>query len=159
MKNGQKIPVYQTWLPGAITALKWAFFLIIKRGKATRCLTYTRRDNATRLFKLKEKKSTQMQIKLPSNAFIADYIGISNRVVATSSAALQGLGVITEEDKTIVLEKMEIRRTRSANRSDLFKGRRCNQVTKNRRLFFNWRKDKKIVQEKEGSKLYKKLVQ
>ncbi|KAF8764953.1 hypothetical protein HNY73_022976 [Argiope bruennichi] len=46
--------------------------------------------------------------------FIADRIGISDKAVA--SAALQDLGVITEEDKTYVIDRMKIRRATSTNR-------------------------------------------
>lgn len=61
--------------------------------------------------KLNEKKSTQMRIKLPSVASIADRVGISDKAAAAiASAALQDLGVITEEDKTNIIDRMKIRR-------------------------------------------------
>jgi hypothetical protein len=109
--------------------------------------------------KLKEEKSTQMRIKLASVASIADRIGISDRAAAAiASAALQDLGVITEDDKTNVIDRMKIRRARSKNRRDLINDSRYNQITENRGLFFDGRKDKTIVQEKKGTKLYKKVI-
>lgn len=92
--------------------------------------------------KLKEDKSSQMRIKLPSVASIADRIGISDRAAAAiASAALQDLGVITEEDKTNAIDRMKIRRARSTNRRDLINDSRYNQIIENRGLFFDGRKD------------------
>ena len=54
-----------------------------------------------------------MCIKMPSVTSIADCIGISDRAAAVIvSAALQDFGIITEEDKTNLIDKMKIRRAR-----------------------------------------------
>ena len=100
-----------------------------------------------------------MPIKLLSNACNAECIGITHTaVVAIASSALQDLDVITEVEKTIVLDRMKFRRTRSTYRRDLIKGSRYNQITKIRGLSFNGIKYKTIDQEKKGSKLYKKVI-
>ncbi|KAF8782613.1 hypothetical protein HNY73_012877 [Argiope bruennichi] len=105
------------------------------------------------------QKSIQMRIKLPSVVFISDRIGISDRAAAAiASAALQDLDVITEEDKTYVIDRMKIRKVRSTNRRVLIKDNLYTQIIENRGLFFNGRKDITIVQEKRGSKLYKKVI-
>ena len=50
-----------------------------------------------------------MPIKLLSNAFIAECIGISERAVASiASAALQDLSVITEDDKNLCIGQDKI---------------------------------------------------
>ncbi|KAF8774155.1 hypothetical protein HNY73_016737 [Argiope bruennichi] len=86
-------------------------------------------------------------------ASIADRIGISDRAAAAiACAALQDLGVITEEDKTNLIDRMKIRRARSANRKVLIKDNHYTQITENRGLFFDERKDIAIVQEKRGNK-------
>ena len=100
-----------------------------------------------------------MCIKIPSVASIADYIRISNRTAAAiASAALHDFGIITEEDKTSVIDRMKIRRARWTNWRELINDCRYNHITENRGLFFNGRKDKTIVQEKKGSKFYKKVT-
>ena len=48
--------------------------------------------------KLKDEKSSQMPIKIPSVTSIAGHIGISDRVVkAIANAALQDFGIITKD--------------------------------------------------------------
>ena len=50
---------------------------------------------------------------MPSVTSIADRIGISDRAAAViASAALQDFGIITEEDKTNLTDRMKIRRAR-----------------------------------------------
>ncbi|KAF8785185.1 hypothetical protein HNY73_010759 [Argiope bruennichi] len=105
--------------------------------------------------------ATRIGKTLPSNLLtaIADRIGIIDRAAASiASATLQDLGVITEEDKTYVIGRMKIRRTRSTNRRVLIKDNRYPQITENRGLFFDGRKDITIVKEKRSSKLYKKVI-
>ena len=54
-----------------------------------------------------------MCIKIPWITSIADRIGISDRAAAAiASAALYDFGIITEEDKTNLIDRMEIRRAR-----------------------------------------------
>ena len=54
-----------------------------------------------------------MCIKMPPITSIADCIGMSNRSAAVIvSAALQDFGIITEEDKTNLMDRMKIRRAR-----------------------------------------------
>ena len=61
--------------------------------------------NLTGPSKPKEEKSSQMYIKTPSVASIADLIKISNRTAAAIvNAALQDFGIINEEDKISVIE-------------------------------------------------------
>ena len=53
---------------------------------------------------------------------------------------------------------MKIRRARSTNRKDLINDSHYRPITENRGLFFDGRKDKTIVREKKGTKLYTKVV-
>ena len=63
--------------------------------------------------KLKEEKSSQICIKIPSVTSIADRVRISDRTAtAIVSATLQDYGIITEEDKTNVIHRMKIRRAK-----------------------------------------------
>ncbi|KAF8792591.1 Ammonium transporter Rh type B like protein [Argiope bruennichi] len=83
---------------------------------------------------------------------VRKFMGISDiAAAAIASAALQHLGIITEEDKTYVINRMKIRSARSTNRRVLIKDNRYTQITENRGLFFDGRKDITIVQEKRGS--------
>ena len=65
---------------------------------------------------------------------ISDRIGISDRT-AVASATLQDLGVITEEDKTYLIDKVRIRRARSTNQRNLIKDSRYNQIMKKEDFF------------------------
>ena len=77
---------------------------------------------------------------------------------AKASAVLQDFNIIPEEEKNNVIARMKIKRARSTNLRELINNSHYNQITENRRLFFDRRKDKTTVQEKKGSKFYKKNI-
>ncbi|KAF8776896.1 hypothetical protein HNY73_013834 [Argiope bruennichi] len=69
-------------------------------------------------------------------ASIADRIEILDKAAAAiASAALQDLGVITEEYKTYVIDRMKIRRARPTNRRVLITDNRYTQIIENRGLW------------------------
>lgn len=99
-----------------------------------------------------------MRVKLPTVASACDRTGVSDRAAAAiASAVLKDVGIITEDNKSKVIDRMKIRRERGKNRTnEILKS--FNQVGGNIGLFFDGRKDKTIAQEKKGNKFYKKTV-
>jgi len=95
-----------------------------------------------------------MRLKLPALAMACDRTGISNRSAATiASAILQDVGIISIDTKKNVIDRMKVRRARESKRLDL-------QKVKNKKilgLYFDGRKDKTMVNRKEGTKYYRQI--
>lgn len=102
---------------------------------------------------------TKNMLNLPTVAAICDRTGVSDRVAAAiASAVLKDVGIISEENKTKVIDRMKIRRARASNRKRAVAASVNNQVGANKGLFFDGRKDKTIAKEKKGNKFYKKTI-
>jgi len=94
---------------------------------------------------------------MPALARACDRHGISDRsAAAVASAVLEDLGLITASDSTNVIDQSKVRRERKKTRDELCSrepdsvGLRC--------LGFDGRKDKTIVNTKEGSKYYRRTI-
>ena len=100
-------------------------------------------------------KNSQMRLKLPALAMACDRTGISDRSAATiASAILQDVGIISVDTKKNVIDRMKVRREREKKRIDL-------QKVKNKKLlglYFDGRKDKTMVNHKEGTKYYRQII-
>lgn len=100
-------------------------------------------------------KISQMRLKLPALAMACDRTGISDRSAATiASAVLQDVGIISIDTKKNVIDRMKVRRERERKRLDL-------QKVKNKKilgLYFDGRKDKTMVNHKEGTKYYRQII-
>ena len=59
---------------------------------------------------------------------------------AIANAALHDFGIITEEDKTNVTDRTEIRRASSTNWREFINDSGYNEITENRGLFFHGRR-------------------
>lgn len=96
-----------------------------------------------------------MRVELPTVVSVCDWTGVSDRVAAAIASAAQNFGIITDDNKSMVIDKLKIRRERSKS---LTKGTaiNCSLVKKNTGLFFDGRKDNTIVQKKEGSSFTRK---
>ena len=105
----------------------------------------------------------QMRVKLPSLASICDRTGVSDRTAAAiASAVLEDIGLITPLDNSKVIDRMKVRRERKRNRERLIvKSRHETDELQNVRikgLYFDGRKNHTIVQEKKGTKYYRRTI-
>ena len=92
---------------------------------------------------------------LPTLARACNRHGVSDRCAAAlASAVLQDFGVITPTDKSKVIDKNRIRRERKKSAHLQF----CKQADDLCGLYFDDRKDKTLINTKEGSKHYRKTV-
>lgn len=90
----------------------------------------------------------QLHIKLLSIASVCDCTGISHRVAATTaSATLQNLCVIFNEDQSLVIDRMKIRREQSKNRKKVIEKSQC-RITGNKDLFLMAGKEKQLYKRK-----------
>lgn len=109
-------------------------------------------------FKKRKTHSIQMRTPLPNFAKVCDRTGISDRsAAAIASAVLEDVGLIKNEDKTKVIDRMKVRRQRKNLRSNLQKQSRSEPL-KIRGLYFDGRRDKTLIQEKKENKYYRKTI-
>lgn len=66
--------------------------------------------------------------------------------------------MISEANKTNVIDRMKIRRARASNRKKAVAASVNNEVGENKGLFFDGRKDKTIVKEKKGTNFTERLL-
>ncbi|KAF2886396.1 hypothetical protein ILUMI_19776 [Ignelater luminosus] len=74
---------------------------------------------------------------------------------AIASSVIQDLGMITEEDMSVVIDKSKIRREIQKARKILLE---VESVAVVKAIYFDGRKDNTIVQEKVGAKMYSRVV-
>jgi len=99
--------------------------------------------------------SSKMRLSLPTVARECDRHGVSDRCAASIiSAVLQDVGIINEQDSSMVVDKNKVRRERvkarrqlSSKRDSAFRG-----------LYFDGRKDRTLTQVKTGKKYYRRTV-
>jgi hypothetical protein len=104
-------------------------------------------------FEAELQKSQQMRLKLPTLARTSDRYGLSDRAsAAVATAVLQDIGLVTEEDKSHVIDRSKLRRERAKKRKYVVE-RNSNVLFG---LFFDGRKDKTLVSEKKGAKFYRR---
>ena len=93
-----------------------------------------------------ETAGGKMRIKLPALSETCDGYAISDRsAAAISSAVLQDIGVITNDDKASVIDRSKIRRQRLKKREEA----QSNIDNCVNGLFFDGRKDKTMTQVRE----------
>lgn len=98
-----------------------------------------------------------MTIKLPTLSMTLDRTGVSYRKGAMiANSVLQDLGIITEEDKSHVIDSAKLFRQRTRFHCALKEEMPLSSKIKG--LYFDGRKDDTIYQEKIGSKYYRKVV-
>ena len=94
-------------------------------------------------------------ICLTNVAMTCDRFGVSDRCAATLvSATLQDVGLVSEENMTMVVDRSKVRRERSKVRCRL--QMKCSSQLCG--LYFDGRKDKTRQQIKKGTKFYSKTV-
>lgn len=96
-----------------------------------------------------------MRLKLTSTALISDRFGVSDSATAAiASSVLHDLGMISEKDSSLVIDKSKIRREKQKTREAVVQ--EMHRLTVTKRIYFDGRKDNTIVQEKIGAKVYHK---
>uniref|UniRef100_A0A8D8THB2 Uncharacterized protein n=1 Tax=Cacopsylla melanoneura TaxID=428564 RepID=A0A8D8THB2_9HEMI len=90
-------------------------------------------------------------VTLPSLALVCDRTGVSDRAAAMiASSALKDFGVITHEEKSLVVDRNKVRRERQKMRNKSQDEVLSELVS----LYFDGRKDKTLVNEKKGDKYF-----
>jgi hypothetical protein len=85
-----------------------------------------------------------------------DRYAVSDRAAAAiASAVLEDVGVITNEDKTSVIDRSKLRRERHKKRKKLQHEQTLDVL---RGLYFDGRKDKTLEQFKQGTKYHRKTI-
>ena len=106
---------------------------------------------------ISEYESTnQMRLPLPNLVKEADRFGISDRATAAlATALLVDFGIITNEDRSSIIDKNKIRRERKKMREKLRirskKNETMNGITS---VYFDGRKDETLIRKKENGKWY-----
>lgn len=101
----------------------------------------------------------QMRTKLKNTALTCDRFGISDRAAAAVvSSVLKDVGIVTDDDRSHVVDKCKIRREKKAIRREF-----QNQSTEERNLlqglYFDGRKDNTLVIEKVNQKHFRRTIQ
>ena len=100
----------------------------------------------------------RMNVALPTVARICDQYGISDRsAAAVASAVLQDIGIITADEKSMIIDKNKIRRARTSCRNKQ-RVEGCLRSSKIEGLYFDARKDKTFIQYKVSTKYYRRIV-
>lgn len=85
-----------------------------------------------------------------------DRYAVSDRAAAAiASAVLEDVGLITNEDKTSVIDRNKLRRERLKKRKKLQHEQTLDVL---RGLYFNGRKDKTLEQFKQGTQYHRKTI-
>lgn len=99
---------------------------------------------------------SQMRISLKSTALVSDRFGVSDRATAAiASSVLFDLGIISESDTSLVIDKNKIRREKNKARQAIKK--KDLKVTETKGIYFDGRKDNTLFQDKIGSKMYRRV--
>lgn len=100
--------------------------------------------------------TSQMRMKLTSTALVSDRFGVSDRAAAAlASSVLQDVGMISEKDMSLVIDKSKIRREKQKTRHAIHDDMNLSLVTKG--IYFDGRKDDTLFQEKIGAKIYRRV--
>lgn len=102
--------------------------------------------------------TSQMRISLPSTAIMSDRYRISDRATAAiASCVLKDVGLISEENLSLIIDKNKIRREKIKSRKEVQENEKLVDV-RVKGIYFDGRKDYTLVQEKIGSKMYKRTI-
>lgn len=96
-----------------------------------------------------------MRVNLTAFARECDRYGVSDRSAASlSSALLQDLGIINEQDTSKIIDRNKVRREREKHRKEL----QNENMEVVEALYFDGRKDKSLTQTKKGDKYYYSII-
>ncbi|GBM86349.1 hypothetical protein AVEN_36241-1 [Araneus ventricosus] len=99
--------------------------------------------------------ASQMRPKLTSTALVSDRFGVSDRATAViASSALYDLGMISEKDASLVIDKSK---TRRKNRTREAIGQTMDRLIVTKIIYFHGRKDNTIFQEKIRTKIFRRI--
>ena len=99
-------------------------------------------------------KNSHMRSNLSNLARECDRHGVSDRAAAAlASAVLADVGIVHNNDSSMVIDRSKVRRERVKGRRQL----QCSSVKQVRGLYFDGRKDKTRVQVKTGKKSYPRV--
>ncbi|XP_031339102.1 uncharacterized protein LOC116167737 isoform X2 [Photinus pyralis] len=114
-------------------------------------ITPTTSESAT------NKTNKQMRLRLKNLAAVCDRAGVSDRSGSLiASALLKDLDIISQKDKSKIIDRSKLRRERQKMREDLQKLENPDSPLLG--LYFDGRKDKTIIQEERGNKRYRKTI-
>lgn len=100
--------------------------------------------------------TSQMRLSLHSTALVSDRFGISDRATAAiASSVLFDLGMVSESDTSLVIDKNKIRREKQKARQAIKEKDLENTETKG--IYFDGRKDNTFFQDKLGNKMYRRV--
>ncbi|KAF2896963.1 hypothetical protein ILUMI_09212 [Ignelater luminosus] len=95
-------------------------FMTIRKARQQPEALWIRREQIEKNLLEFRLSLAQMRIKLPATASISDRFGVSDRATAAiASSVIQNLGMITEEDMSLVIDKSKIRREKQKARKIL----------------------------------------
>lgn len=98
----------------------------------------------------------QMRVSLPATSKLVDRYRISNRAsAAITSAVLQDIGIVSQTEKSFVIDKNKLRREKEKVRVRL-QERSCEAVNVPFGLYFDGRRDRTLTQAKIDGKVYRK---
>ena len=103
-------------------------------------------DNA---IKKKPKTASQIQMRksLERTSEVCDRFQVSDRAgAAIATSVLSDLGYVTSEDRSEIIDKSKLRREKQKQRTAL---QREGDIQEIRGLYFDGRKDKTLVQERD----------
>jgi hypothetical protein len=94
--------------------------------------------------------------KLPTLARACDRYGILDRsAAAIATAVLEDYGIVTANDSSSVIDPSKLRRERKRKRIEIEPSQESKIVSG---IYFDGRKDKTMIINKEGSKFYRRIV-
>ncbi|GBN68392.1 hypothetical protein AVEN_49978-1 [Araneus ventricosus] len=100
--------------------------------------------------------ASQIRSKLTSTALVCDRLGVSDRATAViASSVLYDLGMISEKDASLVIDKSNTRREEQKTRQAI--GQTMDRLIVTKGIYFEGRKDNTIFQEKIGTKMYRRI--
>ncbi|GBN92525.1 hypothetical protein AVEN_90460-1 [Araneus ventricosus] len=91
--------------------------------------------------------ASQMRSKLTSASLVSDRFDVSNRATAVIAfSVLYDLGMISEKDTSLVIDKSKIRREKQKTRKSI--GQIMNRLIVTKGIYFDGRRDNTTFQEK-----------
>ena len=113
-------------------------------------LPYTEASSST------PKGPIQNRLHLGSVAKLSDRYGVSDRAAAALvSSVLEDVGVIHSLDTSMVIDRNKIRRQRKRTRKEIVETAKGGHL---HGLYFDGRKDRTLINEKEGHKFYRRTI-
>lgn len=104
--------------------------------------------------------TTQMRMPLPNLVREADRFGISDRATAAiATAVLADFGLVTNYDRSNVIDKSKVRRERKKMRENLrYENTTSDTANDFTSVYFDGRKDETLMRKREGEKWYSNVT-